>query len=365
MAAKRLLLMAGGTGGHIIPGLAVARHLLMLGWEVRWLGCIDRLEAEWVPQAGIPIEFIKISGLCGRKIGTQLTAPWQIGRAVYQAALVIKHFRPDVVLGFGGYVAGPGGLASCLWRVPLVIHEQNAVLGLTNRLLSYGANQILTAFPGTHRRAQVVGNPLPETLLQLPKPLVRFTGRQGPLRLLVLGGSQGAQILNHLLPAVAAQLGTQIIIWHQVGRGRQTTVAEAYRAVGITPYRLSEFIEDMQEAYRWADLVIGRSGAATVSELAAIGLSAIFIPYQHADQQQLLNAQVLQRVGAAEIIEEPQFTAERLAERVQRLDRSQLLQQAQQAQTVACRGATQQIADCLQAVVESSNKGNRACSHRT
>lgn len=351
MRTKRLLVMAGGTGGHIIPGLTMAHHLLAQGWVVRWLGTADRLEADWVPKAGIDIDFITISGIRGRGIIAWLAAPWRIYRAVRQAAAIIKRFQPDVALGLGGYVSGPGGLAVRLARIPLVVHEQNAVLGLTNRVLAAVATRVLTAFSGTCRGAQVVGNPLRECLLQLPPPWERFADRQGPLRLLILGGSQGAHILNQTLPAAAALLGSEVMIWHQVGSGAQLGVLQAYQALGVQPYRLSELIESMEVAYGWADLVIGRAGALTISELAAVGVAAILVPFQHADRQQLLNAQVLQQAGAALILEESQLTASQLVQLINRYDRTALLQRATRARAIACRDATQQIAEVLQAIV--------------
>lgn len=358
MRAKRLLVMAGGTGGHIIPGLTVAHYLLAQGWEVRWLGTDDRLEADWVPREGIKIDFITISGIRGRGISAWLAAPWRIIRAVRQAVVIIKRFQPDVALGLGGYVSGPAGLAIFLSGIPLVVHEQNAVLGLTNRVLAHVATRVLTAFSGTCRRAQVVGNPLREHLLQLPPPRERFADRQGPLRLLILGGSQGARVLNETLPAAAALLGSDYMIWHQVGPGAQPEVLQAYQALGIQPYRLSEWIDEMDTAYAWADLVIGRAGALTISELAAVGVAAILVPFQHADRQQLLNAQVLQRAGAAEILEEWQLTASQLMGLIKRYDRTALLQRATRAHAVVCRDATQHIAGVLKSLVGKTPDGN-------
>jgi UDP-N-acetylglucosamine--N-acetylmuramyl-(pentapeptide) pyrophosphoryl-undecaprenol N-acetylglucosamine transferase len=352
--------MAGGTGGHIIPGLTVARHLLAQGWEIYWLGTSDRLEADWVPKAGIDIGFITISGIRGRGITAWLAAPWRIARAVYQAAAIIKRFQPDVALGLGGYVSGPGGLAARLAQIPLVVHEQNAVLGLTNRALAKVATRVLTAFSGTYRGANVVGNPLRECLLQLPPPCERFADRQGPLRLLILGGSQGARLLNQILPAAAALLGSEVIIWHQVGPGAHSRALKAYQASGVQPYQMSELIENMEVAYAWADLVIGRAGALTISELAAVGVAAILVPFQHTDRQQLLNAQILQRAGAASILEESQFTAAQLVQLINRDDREALLQRAIRARAMACRDATQQIASVLQAVIEQQlRRGER------
>ncbi|MEG2829238.1 MAG: undecaprenyldiphospho-muramoylpentapeptide beta-N-acetylglucosaminyltransferase, partial [Edwardsiella sp. (in: enterobacteria)] len=207
---KRLMVMAGGTGGHVFPGLAVAHYLQAQGWQIRWLGTADRMEAQLVPQHGIEIDFIQISGLRGKGLKALLGAPFRIARAVLQARRIIKAYRPDAVLGMGGYVSGPGGLAAWLCGVPVVLHEQNGIAGLTNRWLSKIAKRVLQAFPGAFPHAPVVGNPVREDVLALPAPAQRMAGRTGPVRVLVVGGSQGARILNQTLPAVAARLGERV-----------------------------------------------------------------------------------------------------------------------------------------------------------
>ncbi|WP_230433048.1 undecaprenyldiphospho-muramoylpentapeptide beta-N-acetylglucosaminyltransferase [Plesiomonas shigelloides] len=352
MKAKRLLVMAGGTGGHVFPGLAVAHQLMEQGWQVRWLGTADRMEADLVPKHGIEIDFIQISGLRGKGWRAQLGAPLRIWRAIRQARQIMRDYQPDVVLGMGGYVSGPGGVAAWLQGIPVVLHEQNAIAGLTNRWLSRIAAKVLQAFPGAFAKAPVVGNPVRQDVLALPEPAQRMKDRSGPLRVLVVGGSQGARILNRTLPAVAAALGDQITLWHQVGKGALPEVEQAYQAAGATGHKITEFIDDMAGAYQWADVVICRSGALTVSELAAAGVPAIFVPFQHKDRQQYLNGLTLEKAGAAYIIEQDQLTAERLEAQLLLLNRPQLLAMAQHARAAAIPDATDRVAAVIQALAD-------------
>ncbi|WP_332707035.1 undecaprenyldiphospho-muramoylpentapeptide beta-N-acetylglucosaminyltransferase [Plesiomonas shigelloides] len=352
MKAKRLLVMAGGTGGHVFPGLAVAHQLMEQGWQVRWLGTADRMEADLVPKHGIEIDFIQISGLRGKGWRAQLGAPLRIWRAIRQARQIMRDYQPDVVLGMGGYVSGPGGVAAWLQGIPVVLHEQNAIAGLTNRWLSRIAAKVLQAFPGAFAKAPVVGNPVRQDVLALPEPAQRMKDRSGPLRVLVVGGSQGARVLNRTLPAVASALGDQITLWHQVGKGALPEVEQAYQAAGATGHKITEFIDDMADAYQWADIVICRSGALTVSELAAAGVPAIFVPFQHKDRQQYLNGLTLEKAGAAYIIEQDQLTAERLEAQLLLLNRPQLLAMAQHARAAAIPDATDRVAAVIQALAD-------------
>lgn len=342
--AKRLMVMAGGTGGHVFPGLAVAHHLMAQGWQVRWLGTADRMEADLVPKHGIEIDFIRISGLRGKGLKAQLTAPVRIWQAVRQAKAIMRSYQPDVVLGMGGYVSGPGGLAAWRCGIPVVLHEQNGIAGLTNRWLSRIAKKVLQAFPGAFPNADVVGNPVRTDVLALPLPAERLNGREGPIRVLIIGGSQGARVLNQTVPEVAALLGDKIILWHQVGKGALPAVLQDYERVGQTGHKVTEFIDDMAEAYAWADVVVCRSGALTVSEVAAAGLPAIFVPFQHKDRQQYWNARPLEEAGAAKIIEQPQFTADVVAELLASWDRPTLLKMAEKARAVAIPDATERVA---------------------
>lgn len=347
---KRLMVMAGGTGGHVFPGLAVAHHLMAQGWQVRWLGTADRMEADLVPKHGIEIDFIRISGLRGKGLLAQLCAPLRIYRAVRQARAIMKSYQPDVVLGMGGYVSGPGGLAAWLCGIPVVLHEQNGIAGLTNRWLSRIARKVLQAFPGAFPQADVVGNPVRTDLLALPTPDVRLAGREGPIRVLVVGGSQGARILNRTLPGVAGRLGERVEIWHQTGKGALVEVQQAYQDAGASQHKITEFIDDMAQAYSWADVVVCRSGALTVSEIAVAGLPALFVPFQHKDRQQYWNAVSLEKAGAAKILEQAQLSVDQVCEILSGWDRATLRDMAQRARTVAIPDATERVAAEIQAV---------------
>ncbi len=237
MSGKRLMVMAGGTGGHIFPALAVAQHLMAQGWQVRWLGTADRMEADLVPKHGIDIDFIRISGLRGKGIKALLAAPLRIFNAWRQARRIMKSWKPDVVLGMGGYVSGPGGLAAWSCGIPVVLHEQNGIAGLTNKWLAKLATKVMQAFPGAFPHADVVGNPVRTDVLALSSPEQRLAGREGPIRVLVIGGSQGARILNQTLPQVAARLGDSVTIWHQTGKGNQHQVEADYESVGQTQHK--------------------------------------------------------------------------------------------------------------------------------
>lgn len=342
--ARRLMVMAGGTGGHVFPGLAVAHHLMAQGWQVRWLGTADRMEAELVPKHGIEIDFIRISGLRGKGLSAQLSAPLRIWRAIRQAQAIMRSYQPDVVLGMGGYVSGPGGVAAWLCGIPLVLHEQNGIAGLTNRWLSRIAKKVLQAFPGAFPHTDVVGNPVRSDVLALPPPAERLNGREGPIRVLVIGGSQGARVLNQTVPAAAALLGDSVTFRHQAGKGAVPTVLQDYEKAGQSGHQVIEFIDDMAAAYAWADVVVCRSGALTVSEVAAAGLPAVFVPFQHQDRQQYWNARPLEQAGAAKIIEQPQFTAAALAELLAGWDRPTLLTMAEKARAVAIPDATERVA---------------------
>ncbi|KAA1194966.1 undecaprenyldiphospho-muramoylpentapeptide beta-N-acetylglucosaminyltransferase [Photorhabdus heterorhabditis] len=344
---RRLMVMAGGTGGHVFPGLAVAHHLKNQGWEVRWLGTADRMEAGLVPKHGIEIEFVQISGLRGKGIKALLTAPARIFKAIRQAKAIMRRYQPDVVLGMGGYVSGPGGIAAWMCGIPVVLHEQNGIAGLTNRWLAKIATTVLQAFPGAFPKAPIVGNPVREDVLTLPTPEQRLAGREGPVRVLVIGGSQGARILNQIMPEVAARMGDKITLWHQTGKGVKESVQDAYNNSFKCEHKVTEFIDDMAQAYAWADVVVCRSGALTVSEVAAVGLPGIFVPFQHKDRQQYWNALPLERAGAAKILEQPQLTVDAVVELLTQWQRPQLLEMAKKARSAAITDATEQVSAAL------------------
>ncbi|KGQ30855.1 undecaprenyldiphospho-muramoylpentapeptide beta-N-acetylglucosaminyltransferase [Gallibacterium anatis] len=342
---KKLLVMAGGTGGHVFPAIAVANVLQQQGWQVEWLGTKDRMEAQLVPKHGIAIHFIEISGLRGKGIKALLAAPFKILRAILQARKIIKTYQPDAVLGMGGYVSGPGGVAAKLAGVPIILHEQNAVAGLTNKWLAKIATRVLQAFPTAFADAEVVGNPVRADLFALPTPQQRFSQREGALRILVVGGSQGARVLNLLMPKVAAQLTKDVVIRHQAGKGNSEAIKALYPQ--NIKVNVSDFIDDMAAAYAWADVVICRSGALTVCEIAAAGVPAIFVPFQHKDQQQYLNARYLADAGAAEIIQQAELTPERVVEFLQKWERPTLLAMAEKAQSKAAPTAAQRVAETI------------------
>lgn len=349
---KRLLVMAGGTGGHVFPGLAVAKQLQSLGWEVRWLGTADRMEADLVPKHGIEIDFIKVKGLRGQGIAKLLKAPFQIVNAIVQAKQHINRWKPDVVLGMGGYVSGPGGIAAWLSGVPVVLHEQNAVAGLTNQWLSKIAKKVFQAFPGAFASAEVVGNPVREDVTRLPEPKQRFSEREGDIRILVMGGSQGAQILNKTMPDVMSKLKDGYSIRHQAGKNNAKNVEEDYRSKGVDKSDVTEFIDDVAQAYHWADILVCRSGALTVSEVSAAGVGAIFVPFMHKDRQQALNADHLVECGGAKMIEQPDLTADKLVDMIANLTREEMSEMAEKAKAVAKLDADKTVAKAIVALTE-------------
>lgn len=344
--------MAGGTGGHVFPGLAVAKKLQEQGWDIRWLGTADRMEAELVPKHGIEIDFIKVKGLRGQGFGRLIKAPFQILNAILQAKAHMKRWKPDAVLGMGGYVSGPGGIAAWLLGIPVVLHEQNAVAGLTNQWLSKIAKKVFQAFPGAFPSAPVVGNPVREDVVSIIPPEERLNNRDSNIRILVMGGSQGAQILNRTLPDVMSKLGEGYEIRHQAGRNNQQEVQSAYSEHNVENAEVVEFIDDVAAAYQWADLLVCRSGALTVSEVSAAGVGAIFIPFMHKDRQQALNADHLVECGAAKMIEQQELTVDKLAEQIRILDRSALMSMANKAREAAKLDADQVVADAIIALTK-------------
>jgi UDP-N-acetylglucosamine--N-acetylmuramyl-(pentapeptide) pyrophosphoryl-undecaprenol N-acetylglucosamine transferase len=348
---QSVLIMAGGTGGHIFPGLAVADSLRSRGVEVRWLGARGGMECQRVPAWGIPLDAVDISGLRGKGLGGWIRLPWRLLRAVFQAAGLISSQRPACAISFGGYAAGPGGLAAKLRGVPLLVHEQNRVPGMTNRVLARFAARVLQAFPGTWDEGMqpvTCGNPVRQDVAAVAGPDSRLTGRVGPVRLLVTGGSQGARALNSLVPEALKLMPDQPIeIRHQCGRGWLEETAGAYRAAGLTA-EVSEFIDDMAGAYGWADAVVCRAGALTVSEVAAVGLAALFVPYPHAvDDHQTRNAEFLVERGAALLLSETGLSAQKLAHALNDLlsDRGRLIDMATRARAAAMPDSAARVAE--------------------
>lgn len=346
-----VLVMAGGTGGHVFPALAVAQQMRAQGMVVHWLGTHAGLEAKLIPQAGFAIDFISIKGLRGKSVMGWLLAPLRILIAVMQALQVCVRIKPNVVLGMGGFVTGPGGIASWLLRKPLVIHEQNAIPGMTNRWLAKFAKRVLEAFPNSFASGNKVfatGNPVRTSILNISKPAQRYNERSGPIRILVVGGSLGAQALNECLPMALARIDHNLRpqVWHQTGREKLVTTQHYYAEQQLEA-KLVEFIDDMDAAYAWADLLICRAGAMTISEISNVGLAAILVPYPHAvDDHQTANARYLCHAGAAVLIQQVELTAQRLADELTSLikgGRTQLLTMANKALALARPHATEDV----------------------
>jgi UDP-N-acetylglucosamine--N-acetylmuramyl-(pentapeptide) pyrophosphoryl-undecaprenol N-acetylglucosamine transferase len=348
----KIMVMAGGTGGHVFPALAVAQVLRARGHDVVWMGAPSSFESRVVPQQGFQIEFIRVQGLRGKGLGRWFSAPLLLLRALCDALAVLRRQQPQVVLGMGGFAAGPGGFAAWMTKRPLVIHEQNAAAGLTNRLLARLARRVLEAFPQTFSGARTVGNPVRRGFAELPDPQQRIAAREGSAHLLVLGGSQGARALNEMVPAALAQLpeASRPLVRHQAGRTLEVAKA-AYGAAEVEA-DVTAFIDDMPAAYSWADLVVCRAGASTVAELAAAGCAAILVPFPHAvDDHQTRNGEYLVRAGAAVLVQEKDLNPSRLAALLGELlnDRVRLAAMAQRARAAAWPNAVDAIAEsCLE-----------------
>ncbi|MFZ5607839.1 MAG: undecaprenyldiphospho-muramoylpentapeptide beta-N-acetylglucosaminyltransferase [Pseudomonadota bacterium] len=312
MRAPQVMIMAGGTGGHIFPGLAVAQALRARGAQVCWLGADGGMETRLVPAHGIEIDTLPVKGLRGKGLSTLLGAPLRVLRAVRAAAAVLRRRAPDAVISFGGYAAGPGGLAARLAGIPLLVHEQNRAAGLTNKVLARLARQVLVGFPQTFAREVHVGNPVRADIAAVPPPEQREFMHSGPLRLLVLGGSQGARALNAALPQALAGLGVAVEVWHQAGEKLLDEARAAYAAAAV-PARVDAFIADMAAAYAWADLVVCRAGALTLAELCAVGVGSVLVPFPQAvDDHQTRNAEYLAERGAAVLLPQSEQLAARL-----------------------------------------------------
>lgn len=349
---RTILIMAGGTGGHVFPGLAVADAMRARAWNVVWLGNPGGMEATLVPRHGIPMRWVRFGGLRGKGLVTQLMLPFNLLRAFWQSLRALREVRPAVVLGMGGYVAFPGGMMAALIGRPLVVHEQNSVAGLTNRVLARVADRVMVAFPDALAGAQWSGNPVREDVAALAPPAERYGSRAGPLRLLVVGGSLGAQALNTVVPQALAALPVERrpAVVHQSGRRHLADLQAAYAQAGVAVQAL-EFIDDMAAAYAQADLVICRAGAMTVSEVAAAGVASLMVPYPHAvDDHQTTNACFLSEREAALLIPQAELTPQRLAQVLAELDRPRLLAIAQHARALAKPDAAAQVADACEAI---------------
>ncbi|MBT9552899.1 MAG: undecaprenyldiphospho-muramoylpentapeptide beta-N-acetylglucosaminyltransferase [Hydrogenophaga sp.] len=335
------LIMAGGTGGHIFPGLAVAEALRDKGWRVHWLGSPGSMESRLVPPRGFALELIDFGGVRGKGLKTLFLLPLRLLRAFWQALGVVGRVKPDVLVGLGGYITFPGGMMGVLRGKPLVLHEQNSVAGMANKVLAGIADRVFTAFPNVFNKAEWVGNPLRAEFLRQAPPAERFAGRRGPLRLLVVGGSLGAKALNDTVPQALALMPAeqrpQVI--HQSGEKQIDALRANYEAAGVQA-ELTPFIQDTASAFAEADLIVCRAGASTVTEIAAVGAAALFVPFPHAvDDHQTTNARFLVEAGGAWLVPQTAFTPASLAQTLQGLDRQQLLAMATQAQQVQKTGA--------------------------
>lgn len=343
-----LMVMAGGTGGHVYPALAVAEQLRAQGWHIVWLATEGGMENRLIAGHHYDVATIRMSGVRGKGIARKLMAPLQVLRACAQSWAALRRYQPNVVLGMGGFAAFPGGLMAWLLRRPLVIHEQNSIAGLTNRVLAHFARRVLAAFPSAFgARATLVGNPVRADIAAVALPEQRFEGRSGPLRLLVVGGSLGAQALNETVPQALALLPAESRpqVVHQAGEKHLAELERYYREAGVAGETCA-FLDDMAARYAWADLVICRAGALTVAELAAVGVASVLVPFPHAvDDHQTYNAHYLSDNGAALLLPQRELSADRLAQLIGGLDRARLLDMARQARALGKPQATTTVAD--------------------
>ncbi|MDH0898139.1 undecaprenyldiphospho-muramoylpentapeptide beta-N-acetylglucosaminyltransferase [Comamonas aquatica] len=345
MQEKVALVMAGGTGGHIFPGLAVAHALREQGWRVHWLGAPGSMEERLVPPQGFPLETIDFAGVRGKGLLTLALLPLRLLKAFAQALSVVRRVKPDVVIGLGGYISFPGGMMAVLAGKPLILHEQNSVAGMANKVLASVADKVFAAFPNALPKAQWVGNPLRQAFLQQPEPAERFAGRSGPLKVLVVGGSLGAKALNDIVPQAVALLPVEARpqVVHQSGAKQIDALRANYAAAGVQA-ELTPFIEDTAQAFADADLVICRAGASTVTELAAVGVAAIYVPFPHAvDDHQTTNAHFMVDAGGGWLMPQPALNAQKLAEMLQNMQRSTLLNVALKAKTMQKIHATREV----------------------
>ena len=354
-APSTLLVMAGGTGGHIFPGIAVAEYLAKQHWHIHWLGTAERMEAEIIPKQGYDISFINIAGVRKNGLKSLLLMPFKVVNAVWQSIKVLKQVKPDVVLGMGGYASAPGGIAAWLLGIPLVLHEQNAVAGMTNKILAKFATKTLSAFPNAFKakvKTQVIGNPVRTDIIAIADEAKgqREHRELATKNILIVGGSLGAKVLNDIVPLAIAKLQDETVnVWHQTGANNQQGVLASYQPLEHLnkQIKVTEFIDDMASAYQWADLVICRAGALTVSELAMAGKAAIFVPLPHAvDDHQTKNAGYLVACGAAKLIKQHNFNEETVAQQLAQLfnDNTAIAKMSQAAKAAAKPNATEDVA---------------------
>ncbi len=335
---KSILIAAGGTGGHVFPGLALAQAFQAQGYEVTWMGTTKGIEAKVIPKTEIPIDYLQVSGLRGKGLFSLFLAPFKLLRALVQTYQIFKIRKPDLVMGFGGFVSGPAGIMAFLTGTPYVLHEQNAIPGLTNRYLSHIAQYVFASFKEAFpekKNVIVTGNPVRAEILALSEPQIRFQEHTGPLRLLVLGGSQGALRINEIVPRALVKINMPMVVKHQCGETSYESTLQTYSVLNIE-CEIMKFIDDMASAYAWADVVVCRAGATTIAELMAVGLGAILIPYPHAvDDHQTKNGLYLVKANAAVMIAQQDLTAEVLAATLEKIaTRDECLRMALAAKSI-------------------------------
>jgi UDP-N-acetylglucosamine--N-acetylmuramyl-(pentapeptide) pyrophosphoryl-undecaprenol N-acetylglucosamine transferase len=362
---RTLMVMAGGTGGHVFPGLAVAHRMRAWGWRVVWLGNPGGMEASLVPKHGIPMEYVRFGGLRGKGLKAVMTLPVNLLRACLESRRALRRVKPDVVLGMGGYITFPAGVMTALERRPLVLHEQNSVAGLANKVLAHLARRVLVAFPDALPNAEWTGNPLRDALMNAGEPKARYAGRGGRLNLLVVGGSLGAAALNEVVPRALALIAPEARprVVHQAGAKHIDTLAANYAAAGLAQgedLAIVPFIDDMAAAYADADLVICRSGAMTVAEIAAVGVAALFVPFPYAvDDHQTTNARFLSERGAAVLVQQRDLSPEVLADWLRGETRETLGRMAERARSLAKPEATDRVAQVCAAVALVRQEGKQ------
>ena len=342
---RTALVMAGGTGGHIFPGLAVAQELRARGWNVHWLGAPGSMESRIVPPQGFALELIEFGGVRGKGAKTLLQLPFKLLKAFSQARAVMKRVQPDVVIGLGGYLTVPGGLMASLSGVPVVLHEQNSVAGMANKVVAKVAKRVFTAFPNVFAKGEWVGNPLRQAFIEQAAPAQRFAGRSGPLKLLVVGGSLGARALNEIVPKALALIPAdqRPSVTHQSGTAQIDALRANYQAAGVQA-ELTPFIEDTAKAFAEADIIVCRAGASTVTEIAAVGAAAVYVPFPSAvDDHQTTNARFLVDAGAGWLQPQSTLSPQGLAEMLQNMQRATLLERAELAKKMQKTDATAKV----------------------
>lgn len=348
---KKMIIITSGTGGHIFPAISIANYLKLLKWEIYWIAPKNRLEKYLIPKYGIKIKYLNFFRFGKNNVMNFFLFPFKMVNIFFKIKKIIKKYKPNVVLGMGGYASFPCICTAWFLGVKTVIHEQNSVAGLSNFFLSKIANIVLQAFPNTFSKGILVGNPIRKEILNIEKPEKRFKQRYGYIRILVVGGSQGSDLLNKSIPIVVCKLNKKVLIWHQTGQYRQEKIKSLYKHFCNYSciYKINDFIDNIHNAYSWADLIICRSGALTVSEIAYVGLGAFFIPYKHKDKQQLFNALLLQKIGAAKIFKED-FLIENLIISLNKLSRSALLNMAKKSHNLRFVNSEKFITDIIRKI---------------